>query len=119
MEDETDDIYYHRTNARPSYKHDPNHKYKSIKVGWSGITSEDVTEKVQTNIEKSLGCDVDDPNYDKYQDNGYVRARLGISPDDEKFDLAYSGALLRRKDKRAFAPGPFSKNPMGINGPEI
>jgi len=110
---EEQDIYYHRINARESYRHDPNHTFKSVKISWSGIETKDVTDQVRDNIEKELGCDVDDPEYDKYKDEKYVRARMRISPDDDKFDLAYSGALLRRKDKRNLA-GPFARSPMGM-----
>jgi len=94
-----------RTMTKKNDLHDPNHKFKIVKIGWSGITTEDVTENVQKNIEKNLGANVEDPNYDKYKDEAYVRNRMNISPDDEKFDLEYCGALLRRKDRRnEFSP---------------
>lgn len=116
MHDETQEEYYLRTNARSQYKFDSNHKFKTVKLSWSGITTEDVTEKVQSNIDKSIGSEaLDDPNYDKYRDEKYVRARMGLTSDDEKIDIDYCGALLRRKDKRAaLGGGPFARSPFGV-----
>jgi len=114
MHDETEEEYYLRTNARSQYKFDSNHKFKSVKLSLSGITTEDVTENVQSNIDKSIGSEnLDDPNYDKYRDDKYVRARLGLKPDDEEIDIDYCGALLRRKDKRSIG-GPFARSPLGV-----
>ena len=72
---------------------------KRYKSG-EGFVTYDVTDEIR---DSKLGFNSkkdQNPNYNRYEDEEYIRLRLGISPDDEKFDMAAGAALVRRKDLR-------------------
>ena len=70
-----------------------------MKLTSSGVESKDVTKeirKTKINAFRDKSSAVASP----YEDEAYVRRRLGVSDDNDKFDVKYGAAILRRRDFR-------------------